>query len=184
MNFNFKLYLVPYTYTSIILPSGVRLDSRLQECQEAHWKRSFPDLDYAFFGYDVLKGYPLASGHDPGFTHPIFLSKYSSGKQTSDCRYSVPEGLIVVPDVSCVTSFSSKVIRNKVEMSSSLAAAANIEGRSPRKCTLPRLTAPKLTLKALSGRKGLIMNLDMRDRQDQSSVGKIMLFLEIKMIFF
>ena len=90
----------------------------------------------------------------------------------------------MVPDVSCVTSFSSKVIRNKVEMSSSLAAAANIEGRSPRKCTLPRLTAPKLTLKALSGRKGLIINLDMRDRQDQSSVGKIMLFLEIKMIFF
>ncbi|XP_068739532.1 uncharacterized protein [Montipora capricornis] len=107
---------------------GVRLDSRLQECQEAHWKRSFPDIDYAFFGYDVLKGYPMASGHDPGFTHPIFLSKYSSGRQTSDCRYSVPEGLIVVPDVSCVTSFSSKVIRNKVEMSSSLAAAANVEG--------------------------------------------------------
>lgn len=115
----------------------MRLDSRLQECQEAHWKRSFPDLDYAFFGYDVLKGYPLASGHDPGFTHPIFLSKYSSSKQTSDCRYSVPEGLIVVPDVSCVTSFSSKVIRNKVEMSSSLSAAANVEGASPSKCSLP-----------------------------------------------
>ena len=120
----------------------MRLDSRLQECQEAHWKRSFPDLDYAFFGYDVLKGYPLASGHDPGFTHPIFLSTYSSGKQTSDCRYSVPEGLIVVPDVSCVTSFSSKVIRNKVEMSSSLSVAANIEGASPRKCSLLGVTWP------------------------------------------
>ena len=143
----------------------MRLDSRLQECQEAHWKRSFPDLDYAFFGYDVLKGYPLASGHDPGFTHPIFLSKYSSGKQTSDCRYSVPEGLIVVPDVSCVTSFSSKVIRNKVEMSSSLGAAANVEGASPRKCTFPSLTAPKLTSKAFSGQKGVIMNLDNRYRE-------------------
>lgn len=139
MNFNF-FFLLSYTYTSIVLPSGVRLDSRLQECQQAHWKRSFPDLDYAFFGYDVLKGYPLASGHDPGFTHPIFLSKYSSGKQTSDCRYSVPEGLIVVPDVSCVTSFSSKVIRNKVDLSSSLSAAANVEGASPRKCTLLGVT--------------------------------------------
>ena len=120
----------------------MRLDSRLQECQEAHLKRSFPDLDYAFFGYDVLKGYPLASGHDPGFTHPIFLSTYSSGKQTSDCRYSVPEGLIVVPDVSCVTSFSSKVIRNKVEMSSSLSVAANVEGASTRKCSLLGVTWP------------------------------------------
>lgn len=122
----------------------MRLDSRLQECQEAHLKRSFPDLDYAFFGYDVLKGYPLEPGHDPGFTHPIFLSNYSSGKQTSDCRYSVPEGLIVVPDVSCVTSFSSKVIRNKVEMSSSLALAAKIEGASPRKCSLPGLAQSSL----------------------------------------
>ena len=120
------------TYASIVLPSEVRIDSRLRECQDAHWKRSFPDLDYAFFGSDVLKAYPLASGHDPGFTHPIFLSKYSSSKQTSDCRYSVPEGLIVVHDVSCVTSFSSRVIRNKVEMSSSLAAAANVEGASKK----------------------------------------------------
>jgi len=111
--------------------SRVRLDSRLQDCQDAHWKRSFPDLDYAFFGYDILKGYPLASGHDPGFTHPIFLSDYESGKQTSDCRYSVPKGLVVVPDVSCVTSFSSKVIRNRLEMSKSLQAAANVEGVSP-----------------------------------------------------
>ena len=82
----------------------------------------------------------MAPGHDPGFTHPIFLSKYSSGKQTSDCRYSVPEGLIVVPDVSCVTSFSSKVIRNRVEMSSSLSVAANIQGASPGKCSLLGVT--------------------------------------------
>lgn len=107
---------------------GVRLDSQLQACQETYWKRSFPDLDYALFGYDILKGYPLATGHDPGFTRPIFVADYSSGGQTSDCRYSVPEGMLVIPDVSCVTSFSSKVIRNKLEMSKSLSAAANIEG--------------------------------------------------------
>ena len=110
----------------------MRVDSRLQECQDSHWKQSFPDLDYAFFGYDILKGYPLATGHDPGFTHPIFLSNYNSGGKTADCRYSVPEGLVVVPDVSCVTSFSSKVIRNRLEMSKSLETSANIEGTSPR----------------------------------------------------
>ena len=75
-----------------MISSGVRLDSQLQECQKPHWKRSFPDLDYALFGYDILKGYPLATGHDPGFTHPIFLADYTSGKQTADCRYSVPGG--------------------------------------------------------------------------------------------
>ena len=109
-------------------PSGVRTDYQLQECQSPHWKRSFPDLDYALFGYDIFKGYPLATGHDPGFTHPIFLTDYSSGKQTSDCRYSVPKGLVVVPDVSCETSFSSKIVRNRLEMSKSLEAAANVEG--------------------------------------------------------
>lgn len=75
-----------------------------------------------------MKGYPLATGHDPGLTHPIFMADYSSRGQTADCRYSVPRGLIVVPDVSCTTSFSSKVIRNKVEMSRSLEASANVEG--------------------------------------------------------
>ena len=108
--------------------SGLRFDSQLQECQNAHWKRSFPDLDYALFGYDILNGYPLATGHDPGFTHPIFLTDYTPEKQTSDCRYSVPAGLVVVPDVSCETTFSSKIIRNRLEMSQSLEAAANVEG--------------------------------------------------------
>lgn len=111
-----------------MISSGVRLDPQLQECQKPHWKRSFPDLDYALFGYDSLKGYPLATGHDPGFTHPIFLADYTSGKQTADCRYSVPAGLIVVPDVSCETSFSSKIVRNRLEMSQSLEASANVEG--------------------------------------------------------
>ena len=108
--------------------SGLRFDSQLQECQNAHWKRSFPDLDYALFGYDILNGYPLATGHDPGFTHPIFLTDYTPEKQTSDCRYSVPAGLVVVPGVSCETTFSSKIIRNRLEMSQSLQAAANVEG--------------------------------------------------------
>ena len=111
-----------------MVSSEVWLDSQLQECQKPHWKRFFPDLDYALFGYGILKGYPLATGDDPGFTHPIFLADYTSGKQSADCRYSVPAGLIVVTDVSCETSFSSKIVRNRLEMSQSLEASANVEG--------------------------------------------------------
>ena len=51
---------------------GMRNDYLLQDCQYGGFKKSFPDLDYALMGYNVLKGYPLAAGHDPGFTHPIF----------------------------------------------------------------------------------------------------------------
>ena len=80
------------------------------------------------FGYDVLRGYPLATGHDPGFTHRIFTADYSTKQQTSDCRYSVPKGLVVVPDVSCLTSFASQLVRSKIEMSETLDAAANIGG--------------------------------------------------------
>jgi hypothetical protein len=76
-------------------------------------KHSFPDIDYALLGYNILKGYPLAFGHDPGFTFPIFQADYSSQQQTADCRYSVPEGVVAIPDVSCVTSFSSKTIQNR-----------------------------------------------------------------------
>ena len=50
----------------------MRNDYLLQDCQNGGFKKSFPDLDYALMGYNVLKGYPLAAGHDPGFTQPIF----------------------------------------------------------------------------------------------------------------
>ena len=35
-------------------------------------KKTFPDLDYALMGYNILKGFPMAIGLDPGFTQPIF----------------------------------------------------------------------------------------------------------------
>ncbi|XP_071177303.1 uncharacterized protein [Mytilus edulis] len=107
---------------------GMRQDQQMQQCEGSHFKRTFPDIDYAFFGYDVFFGYPLASGHDPGFTYPIFEAEYSEGRQTSDCRYKVPNGLVVVPDVSCVTSFSSTTIQNKYELSKALSASVNANG--------------------------------------------------------
>ena len=106
----------------------MRNDYLLQECQGPHLKRSFPDMDYALLGYNILKGYPLAVGHDPGFTLPIFSADYRSGYQTADCRYSVPRGIILIPDVSCITSFTSQVVETKYEFSKSLAVSASVSG--------------------------------------------------------
>ena len=112
----------------ITLYSGMRNDYLLQECQGPQLKRSFPDMDYALLGYNLLKGYPLAIGHDPGFTLPIFSADYRAGGQTADCRYSVPKGIILIPDVSCVTSFSSEVVETKYEFSKSLDVSASVSG--------------------------------------------------------
>ncbi|CAC5398011.1 unnamed protein product [Mytilus coruscus] len=104
---------------------GLRNDYRLQVCQGSQLKQTFPDVDYAFFGYNILRGYPLADGHDPGFTFPIFKIDYTNGGQSGDCRFSVHHGLIVIPDVSCITSFSSTIVQNKYEFSRSLSTSAS-----------------------------------------------------------
>ncbi|XP_053386119.1 perivitellin-2 67 kDa subunit-like [Mercenaria mercenaria] len=110
------------------LKVGMRQDNRLQECKDSEFKQSFPDVDYSFLGYNIFKGFPLAVDHDPGFTYPIFRANYSSGGQTADCRYSVPQGLVIIPDVSCVTSFASKTVQTKYEYSKELSISANISG--------------------------------------------------------
>ncbi|KAK7498076.1 hypothetical protein BaRGS_00010664 [Batillaria attramentaria] len=107
---------------------GIRNDYLLQECTGPQLKRSFPDMDYALLGYNVLKGYPLAVGHDPGFTLPIFSADYRAGHMTADCRYSVPQGIVLIPDVSCVTSFSSSVVQTSYELSKSLSVSAHASG--------------------------------------------------------
>ena len=100
-------------------PEGCQLDGE---------RKSFPDLDYVMFGYNILRGYPLAVGHDPGLTHPIFRHDYSKGKHTADCRYHVPEGYILAADVSCVTSFSSKVIKDSNQFVKSITVSAQATG--------------------------------------------------------
>ena len=107
------------------------MDPQLRDCSsDLHWKKTFPDLDYSFLGYDILYGYPLANGRDPGFRRPIFTADFSKPKQTSDCRYVVPKGFIVVPSESCVVSFESKLIRNKQQLSSHLGVQASVKGMS------------------------------------------------------
>lgn len=106
------------------------MDVQVQDCtSDTHWKKTFPDLDYSLLGYDILYGYPLANGRDPGFRHPIFSANYSQPKQTSDCRDVVPQGLTVIPSESCVVSFESKLVRNKQEMSEHLGVQAEVEGK-------------------------------------------------------
>ncbi|CAG2258163.1 unnamed protein product [Mytilus edulis] len=112
---------------------GMRNEDRLQKCQGTQFKRTFPDVDYAFFGYNILKGYPLNIGHDPGFTLPIFKADYSEGLQTSDCRYFIPRGLVIVPDVSCITDFTSKTIQTRYEFIESLSISANVKASPPTK---------------------------------------------------
>ncbi len=106
----------------------MRQDENLQECQGPFLKKSFPDLDYALKGYNVLKGYPQAIGRDPGLTNPIFYADYTGQRQTSDCRYSIPAGLYAAPDVSCQTSFKSEEITTSYQLSKSLGVQANVQG--------------------------------------------------------
>ena len=97
-------------------------------CKVNTGTRTFPDIDYALFGYNILRGYPLAVGHDPGLTRPVFISDYSEVKLTADCRYLLPKGFIIVPDISCVTSFTSNTIQDQHELTNSLSASARVEG--------------------------------------------------------
>ena len=101
----------------------------MQDCTDSNnLKLTFPDIDYSFQGYDILKGFPLAMGRDPGFTYPIFKADYSKKTHSGDCRYSVPRGLVVIPDVSCDVSFSSSVVKTTREYESELSVSAHVSG--------------------------------------------------------
>ena len=89
---------------------------------------SFPSIDYAFAGYDVVEGYPLSKGRDPGFRAPIFKADYLNGKSNGDCRYMLPKGITAIPDVSCDVSFKSSIVKTAAEFHNSLSASANIQG--------------------------------------------------------
>ncbi len=47
---------------------------------------------------------------------------------SADCLYHVPAGLIIVPDVSCVTSFTSTEIKDSSDVQKSLAVSAEVSG--------------------------------------------------------
>nr|KAG5697521.1 hypothetical protein BaRGS_019475 [Batillaria attramentaria] len=108
---------------------GVQYDDSNPECTGLGlFKGTFPDMDYGFMGYNILKGYPLEIGHDPGFTLPIFAADYNDGFQTADCLWSIPQGYILLPDVSCITSFSSEIIESTRALSETLETKAKVKG--------------------------------------------------------
>ena len=76
-------------------------------------RKTFNDIDYALLGYNTLKGYPLEAGMDPGFAAPIFTTDYTNRGMSADCRFNVPNGLHVYPEISCQTSFSSEEIKSR-----------------------------------------------------------------------
>ena len=104
------------------------MDNDLQDCNGTNWKKTFPDLDFALLGYDLLHGNPDAEC-DPGFTHPIFRADYTKGRQSAECPFSVPEGLNLYPCQSYLVSFSSKLVRNKQEMNKHLVFSANVHDK-------------------------------------------------------
>ncbi|PVD27532.1 hypothetical protein C0Q70_12694 [Pomacea canaliculata] len=80
-------------------------------------------MDYSLFGYNSLKGCPLTSGRDPGFTLPIFSGEFNV---TPDFRYSVPRGVLLSHDVSCDTSFTSKVVETPYDLTTLLTGTARL----------------------------------------------------------
>ena len=106
-----------------------KIDGReIELCHGNKMKRTFPDFDYALYGYNIIQGYPMATGHDPGLTRPIFVADYTGSEQTADCRYQIPRGYFLAPDVACVTSFTSDTIKDSSEFSKYLSISAEIEG--------------------------------------------------------
>ena len=87
----------------------------------------FPNFDYALYGYNIFYGYPLAIGHDPGLTRPIFEADYSDDLHFSaDCSYHIPRGFYLAPDVSCKTSFSSSAVVSSKQYSESLEKTVDV----------------------------------------------------------
>jgi len=109
---------------------GKSASGSVDNCQESSCEKSFQNLDYAMYGYNILYGYPFAIGHDPGLTIPIFETDYAQSKQTADRRYQIPHGYYLVPDVACVTSFTSETVKDSSQFSKSLSLSAKADGGS------------------------------------------------------
>ena len=106
---------------NIFISEGIRQDNRLVHCDSTdQLKMSFPSIDYAFSGYDVVQGYPLSKGRDPGFKSAIFKANYKNSNSNGDCRYTLPKGIMAVPDVSCDVSFKSDIVKTTSEFHDSL----------------------------------------------------------------
>ena len=67
----------------LLLSEGIRdapeFRDEIVACFKPVMKRAFPDIDFAFLGYNIMRGYPLTSGgRDPGFSHRVKIYKTRS----------------------------------------------------------------------------------------------------------
>ncbi|PVD27543.1 hypothetical protein C0Q70_12705 [Pomacea canaliculata] len=101
-------------------------DNLFPEGSCRHKKQGGLNADFLLYGYNSLKGCPLVSGRDPGFTFPIFSADYSTSHVTPDGEVLVPRELLLSPDVSCVTSFTSKTVETPYDLTKLLTATATL----------------------------------------------------------
>ncbi|PVD27539.1 hypothetical protein C0Q70_12701 [Pomacea canaliculata] len=101
-------------------------DTLFPEGSCRHKKQGGLNADFLLYGYNSLKGCPLVSGRDPGFTLPIFSADHSSSHVTPDGEVLVPRELLLSPDVSCVTSFTSKTVETPYDLTKLLTGTATL----------------------------------------------------------
>ena len=70
--------------------SASKSDDLMVDCLRPVMKRTFPDVDYAFYGYNVMRGYPLTSGRDPGYTHKVTQGSCVSSYILLTCSFLKP----------------------------------------------------------------------------------------------
>ncbi len=61
---------------------------------------TFPNIEYVTFGYDIVKGNPLAAMTDPGWQYPIIEMSYAMGNSW-DNKYAIPDWLEVRTAAAC-----------------------------------------------------------------------------------
>ncbi len=72
---------------------------------------TFPNIEFATFGYDIVRGNPLATAADPGWQSPIIAMTYATGN-TWDNKYAIPDWLQVRAAASCSYSGTSSTMTN------------------------------------------------------------------------
>ena len=134
---NLRKYVLSFLITSTILGLIITLilklnckSASMDPCQGKSIKKLFPNIDYAMYGFNILYAYPLATGHNPGLTHPIFEPDYSGSKHTADCKYKIPHGYHLVQDVACVVSFTSEIVKDASQFSESMSVFAEVSGKA------------------------------------------------------
>jgi hypothetical protein len=86
------------------------------------------NIDYAFKGYDAIRGNPHSNSVDPGFRARIFAPRLVKKETTADQIWYVPDGIEIVKVDSCDTNSSSRDIKGAKSYQTSLSVDASIEG--------------------------------------------------------